>query len=287
MTTFELGQTVTRSIKVTNAAGSPANAGSVDCNVILPDGSTTPATVLSPDPVGSYSATYVTTQAGRHRFRWTASGVNSGGFPYTDVVDVWPADPRLVISLEDARANINIPTLENANDDELRLFIASATEMLEDLAEGLDLAVLPKTLTEDHQPRTERVCLFHTPSSITSVTEYVGTTATVITQAANPGATGDTYTVDGAILVRRSSGHRIPWSGEVRVVYTWGSSIISPRVIHAARELVSHLWTIGQRGNRPSFGGEDYTMTPSGYAVPNRVVEILDPTGQGRVSGIA
>jgi len=287
MTTYEVGQSVARSVKVYDSAGNAANTGTAPtCTVTLPDGSTSAATVTNPS-TGNYTATLLSTQAGRHRFRWTASGTNSGGFPYTDVVDVWPTDPRLVIGLDDARANINIPTLETSSDDELRLFIASATEMLEDLAEGLDLAVLPKILTEDHRPRTETLCLFHTPASVTSVTEYVGTTATVVTQAANPGVAGETYTIDGSLLIRRTNGYRTPWQGEVRVVYTWGSAIISPRVIHAARELVSHLWTIGQRGNRPSFGGEDYTMTPSGYAVPNRVVQILDPTGQGRVSGIA
>lgn len=287
MTTYEVGQSVARSVKVYDSAGAAANTGTAPtCTVTLPDGTTTTATVTNPS-TGNYTATLASTQAGRHRFRWTASGANSGGFPYTDVVDVWPTDPRLVIGLDDARANINIPTLETSSDDELRLFIASATEILEDLAAGLDMAVLPKTLTEDHRPRTESLCLFHTPASITSVTEYVGTQATVVAEAANPGVAGESYTVDGSILTRRSGGYRKAWAGEVRVVYTWGSAIISPRVIHAACELVSHLWSIGQRGNRPSFGGDDYTITPSGYAVPNRVVEILDPTGDGRVSGIA
>jgi uncharacterized repeat protein (TIGR01451 family) len=292
MTTYEVGQTITRTIKVTNSAGSPANADSVTCTVTLPDGTTAPAEVGSPSPTGTYVTTLATTQAGRHRFRWSGSGANSGGFPYTDVVDVWPTDPRLVIGLDDARANINIPSIETADDDELRLFIASATEILEDLGKGLGIAILPTLRTEDHAPKTELLALHRFPvGSITSVTEYVGTAATVIAQLATPGGAGEGYTVDltNGHLIRRSGGYRTPWEGEVRVVYTWGSSIIAPRVIHAARELVSHLWSVGQRGSHGgAFGSSDaYTITPAGYAVPNRVVEILDPTREGRVSGIA
>lgn len=289
MTTYEVGQTITRSVKVTDAAGAPANVGgTVTCTVTLPDGTTTPATVGSPSPTGTYTATLASTQAGRHRFRWTATGTNSGGFPYTDVVDVWPTDPRLVIGLDDARGSLNLAASDTADDDELRLYIAAATDMLIDLADGLDMAILPTSRLEYHRPRADVLCLDHTPASVTSVTEYVGTTATLITQAANPGVAGESYTIDGALLVRRSNGYRKDWSGEVAVSYTWGPAVISPRVVLAARALVSHLWARDQRGNHGgAFGSPDVTITPRGYAIPNAVVQILDPTGEGRVSGIA
>lgn len=290
MSTYEIGQTITVSVTVKDANDAlVAVGGTITCTVTLPDGTTTGATVTTTS-TGIYQATYISTQAGRHRFTWAATGTYSTGFPYTDQADVWPADPRMIISLADAREGMNTPAARTADDDELRLYLASATDILEDLCADLDIAVYPTARSEIHTPRTENLCLRHKPvGAVTSVTEYIGTASYVIPVAATPGASGHTYTIDTAsgILTRRLGGWPFTWRGEVQVLYTEGSTTIPPRVILAARELVAHLFTLGQWGSRKSFGDIDTTVTTGrGYAVPNRVVQILDPADSA-VSGIA
>jgi hypothetical protein len=289
---YEIGSTVSVLYRNTDAAGALVNVGgTVSCQVTLPDGTTTSATITA-GTTGLYTATLVATQAGRHRFRFTGTGANITGLPWTDVADVWPTDPRLVISLDDARAELNALPGERANDDELRMFIVAATAMLTDIGGMLGVPILPTALTEDHEPRGASLVLDRRPvQAVTSATEYSGTSAVVVSLAASPGIAGDTYTLDAdsGVLVRRSGGTRTPWRGEVRVVYTWGSTVIPGNVITAGRALVAHLFQNGQRGRRPSFGGsgDDMIVTPAGYAVPTRVVQMLDPTGGRAVSGIA
>jgi hypothetical protein len=52
--------------------------------------------------------------------------------------------------------------------------------------------------------------------------------------------------------------------------------------------LIQHLWTTSQmnrNGGRPSIGGDDSFVPGMGFAVPNRVKELLQPSP--RVPGVA
>lgn len=277
MSTIEVGQTITWALTNHNSAGALTDAGALPvATVTLPDGTTTTATVVK-TTTGTYSATLVSTQAGRHRVRWTSSGADSGGFPYTDLADVWPADPRLIISLADARNALNVPSGTRVNDDELRLFIAATTPVIEDIA-GPVLAAT-KVESRDGDGRT-CIPLYEYPSGITSVVEN-GTTL----------AASDYYLDSAGILWRGASKGAGRWSstGRIVVTYTVGSGVIPPNVILAAREEVRFLWQVGQQGQRPAFNGGDTTTgyTPTGYAVPNRVLELLAASTGNKVPGIA
>lgn len=66
----------------------------------------------------------------------------------------------------------------------------------------------------------------------------------------------------------------------VIVQYSVGSDDDPPANVKlAALELVRFWWQIGQQGNRPSFGeaAEADEYTPSGFAVPRRVIELCGP----------
>jgi hypothetical protein len=283
MSTYEVGQLLTFAITVTNSAGALADTGTTPiCTITKPDGTTTTGTVTK-TATGTYNATLVSTLAGRYRATWTATGANAGGFPYTDVADVWAADPQLVISLGDARDELNLSSSEQASDDEIRLYIAATTQIMLDLCAPLNIAVFPVVRTEDHNPASSHIVLGRRPvDQPDTVTEYIGTAGYVITYSATPNAGGDSYTYEPqtGILTRRISGVPCHWRGTVQVVYTWGTETVNPRVILAARALVAHLWSIGNRGWRPSFGGnEAMVQSPMGYAIPRRVIEMLDPAG--------
>lgn len=276
MTTYEVGQTATVALKVYDSTGVLADLGGGDpvCTVTKPDGTITTATVTKPS-TGNYQGAYVTTSAGRHRFTFTGSGTNSGALPWSDVADVWPADPRFIISLADAKAALNVPAGARVNDDELRLYIAATTEIIEDIVG----AVLSTTRTQTFDGGRNAILLSERATSITSVTVGGTTTTNYVANLSSgvvyAGATGVDWFTDG--------------KQNVTVAYTTGSSSIDPNVILAAREEVSFLYQLGQQGGRPSLGGSvpDMSWTPSGFAVPKRVIELCAPSMARRMPGIA
>ena len=276
MTTYEVGQTATVALKVYDSTGALADlgGGNPTCTVTKPDGTTTTATVTKPS-TGNYQGAYTTTSAGRHRFTFTGSGTNSGALPWSDVADVWPADPRFIISLADAKAALNVPAGARVNDDELRLYIAATTEIIEDIVG----AVLSTTRTQTFDGGRNAILLSERATSITSVTVGGTTTTNYVANLSSgvvyAGATGVDWFTDG--------------KQNVTVAYTTGSSSIDPNVILAAREEVSFLYQLGQQGGRPSLGGSvpDMSWTPSGFAVPKRVIELCAPSMARRMPGIA
>lgn len=280
MTTYEVGQTAAVQLKVTSDGTTLADlgGGNPTCTVTKPDGTTTSATVTKV-ATGVYNGTLVTTMAGRHRFTFTGTGTNSGALPWSDVVDVWPADPRLIISLADARAALNLPTGTRVADDELRLYISATTQIIED--------IVGPVLTEgSHSWSTSggdaAILLPERVNAITSVTENGNT------------LTSTEYVLSAAagILYRGSTINPMFWApgvNNVTVTYSVGAQVIPPNIILAAREEVRFLYSIGQQGGRPSLGGQttDFTFTPSGFAVPNRVAELCAPSSDLQVGWFA
>lgn len=268
MTTYEVGQTATVAVSIYDSTGVLADlgGGNPTCTVTKPDGTTATATVTKTS-TGKYQGAYLTTLAGRHRFTFTGSGTNSGALPWSDVADVWPADPRLIISLADAKSSLNVPSGTRVNDDELRLYIAAATQVIEDIVGTM----LTMTVTETFDGGTRSLLLAQVPSAITSVT--VNGTATT------------NYVANLSSGIIFAGSQTTPWifqEGYQNVVVTYATGVqqIPPNIILAAREEVRFLYQIGQQGGRPSLGGTppDLSWTPSGFAVPQRVIELCNAT---------
>lgn len=280
MTTYEVGQTATVVLKVYSSPDVLADLGGGDptCTVTKPDSTTTAATVTK-TATGTYQAALTTTLAGRYRFTFTGTGTNSGALPWSAVADVWPADPRLIISLDDAKAALNVPSTARVNDDELRLYIAATTEVIEDIVG----AVLSTTRTETFDGGGYAVLLSERATAIASVTlngtALVSGTSYVANLAAGIIYGGSTYSTE----------EFYPGRQNLVVTYTTGSTSIDPNIILAAREEVSFLYQLGQQGGRPSLGGNmpDMSWTPSGFAVPKRVMELCAPSAARRMPGIA
>lgn len=266
MTTYEVGQTVAWTFTAKGTTGAPADAGTVAATVTQPDGTSAAGTVTHAGP-GVYVVRFLSTQAGRHRCRLTGTGTTS--LPHSDVADVWPTDPRLIISMADARDALNLPTTNTVSDDELRLYIAAATPVIEDITGPVLTASTVETFSGGGRLG---LALSAIPTAITSVVEDSVTLA------------ASAYCFDEAgILWRGSSPRGGSWSAtaprNVTVTYAVGAGTIAPNVILAAREEVRFLYQ-RQQAPRPSFGASDgaTTYTPSGYAVPNFVVELLAPS---------
>ena len=109
----EIGSTLVWTVYTRDAAGALADATSPALSVVLPDGTVKtsaahPTVVaITKTATGTYRATCVSSLAGRYRA--TASGTGVANLPFTDVADVVPADPRLIIPLTDARAALMSP----------------------------------------------------------------------------------------------------------------------------------------------------------------------------------
>lgn len=265
MTAYEVNQTLTFGLKVYDANGALADLGGglPTATLTKPDGTTTAAGVAKAS-TGNYVATATGGLAGRWRCVWTGTGANSGGLPYTDIADVWPADPRMIISLADARAALNIKgATAPIDDEELRLYVCACTEVVEALVGPVLLRERTEVLEGEG---TAVLLLAEYPESITSVKEDGVTLSS------------SAYTLGRGGVLRRKWGVWV--ADEVEVVYESGWSSIPPSVILAAREEVRYLWQVGQTGQRPSLGsaagGAGYVTTmPQGFAVPRRVVELL------------
>lgn len=271
MTTYEVGQTLTFGLSVYDAAGALANVGTIgNATITRPDGTTATATPTT-SATGLYSVAHVSTQAGRYRCTFTGSGTNSGALPWSDVADVWPADPRLICSLADAKAELNHDT--NVNDDELRLYIAAATPVVEEIVGR----VLSATVTETHDGGKPAVLLGEVASAITSVT--VDGVAT----------TDYTANLSSGIVWAGGSSSPMPFTygrQNVVVTYTAGASSVDPNIVLAARIIAAHLYRVGQQ-KRGRNANDDVTVLSSGFAVPSRAVELCRASMHRSMPGFA
>lgn len=275
MTTFELGQTITVAINVYDSDGALANiGGTMTCTAVKPDGTTATATVTNPS-TGVYQAALASTLAGRYRFPFTGTGTNSGGLPRTMVADVWPADPRFICSLEDVKAELNMPATTVVNDDELWLYIAATTPVVEEIAGR----VLSATLTETFDGGKTAVLLSERASAITSVT--VGGVAT----------TDYVANLDSGIVYAGSTSAPSTFTygrQNVVVTYTAGGSSVDPNIVLAARIIAAHQYQVGQQGRSGRGRGiDETTIIGSGFAVPVRAMQLLEPAASHRMPGFA
>lgn len=274
MTTYEVGQTLTFGLSVYDSTGALANVGTMgNATITRPDGTTTTVTPTT-SGTGLYAASHVSTQAGRYRCTFTGTGLNSGALPWTDVADVWPADPRLIISLADARAEIDMPATVTINDDELRLYVAATTEVIEEIVGR----VLVATITETFDGGKSAVLLSERASAISSVT--VGGVAT----------TNYVANLDAGIVYAGSqtSPTSFTWGRQnVVVTYTTGAATIDPNIVLAARVVATHLYQVGQQKRRGKNSSEDLTILSSGFAVPSRAVELCRGSRSRKMPGFA
>ena len=207
------------------------------------------------------AVTWTPDMAGRWTIRWTSSGTGTIG-AYTDVVNVWPQDPKFIISLDDAKQALGMAdVVDPVRVDEIRLHIAAATPVIESIAGP----VLPGTKTVEVPPYWSYADLDgYTPGSALTVT-YKDNGSTVDTSAYKT----DDANVGGLLYLR-------PSARVILISYPVGSPVVPPNIQLATRELVRHWWQLGRQAGRASVPGgfDEAAPTPSGFAVPKRVVEL-------------
>lgn len=264
---IDTGQVYHATLTIKNQSGPPSTATLV---ITLPDATTVTATggslasaASGPDWVLSYD--YATAQAGLHKAAWLTQGPGTAATDYFSVRDF-----RSVLSLAEAKAHLSGGTTATwtADDDELRNFLQAVTEAVESkIGPCVRHAVTQRVSDGCYQ-----LVLAQRPViSVTSV-QSVWT--------GGPNWTGSSLIVDTEAAIVMTQLGAIPfYYGPWDVVYTAGRAVVPERIIHAAKELLRHLWET-QRGQLQaqvfSDAGESFT-TSSGWAfsIPNRVLELL------------
>ncbi|QTD96972.1 hypothetical protein [Streptomyces cyanogenus] len=261
---IDLGAVQQIAVDVRDAAGTLTDPSSATLTLTLPDGSTlTPAVPLPSTTAGKLRIDYVTTQVGRHAWRLVTSNPTTA---YADVFDVRPAVPVGIVSLADARAQLNMGPTETADDDELRGFIGAATSAVE---QALGRVVVRRTVVERQQVgRTREVLLRQVPVlSLTSVAAADGSAAWDPMNLRVDQGTGLLTVTSGALL-----------AGAVDFTYQAGEAVIPESYRLAALIIIQHLWETQRGAMGVQLGGDsDNWSAGRGFAIPRRALELLGP----------
>ena len=166
-----------------------------------------------------------------------------------------------ILTTAEAGAALNMSASEQtANATELAQVVSAASAFVDSVYGP----VVARSVTKTVLSPSGRVWL-NRPLSITSVTEYVSGTGTVLT--AEDADTAGTYRLDSSTgsLLRRASWSDTYWSGhEIVVVYSSGryanTAAVDPKFKEAAVAAVVHFWQ--HRGSQSGFG------TPGGDGAP-------------------
>ena len=271
---YDLGDKVYLTWNTVDSSGAAVNLGTVTLNITLPDATNVSVTTAT-SITGTYTASYLPTQVGRHILAWSATG----SYPqaYSDIFEVRDINDIGIVGYDEVLEFLNIPTA-SANENEIRRFIDAST----DLAENYVGQVLGRrTFTNElYDGGTEFIRIRNPKAiSITSVTENG-----LAVSASN-------YVLDytgqrlyrigsGTLYATNSYGYWTQGMNNVSITYVAGYVNPPMSAKQGVLEIIRHLWQT-QRGainvmTRTNSGDELYN-TPT-YSLPRRAMELLDPT---------
>ncbi|MEU4502658.1 hypothetical protein [Streptomyces sp. NPDC024089] len=176
-----------------------------------------------------------------------------------------------LLTLAEAKAQLNITS--TSNDTELQVYVDAVGPVIERFIGPVAERIVVET-QDVARDGVQVLVLRTTPVvSLTSVEPLLA-------------SGGTSYDVGALVLdgdtgiVRRADGGWL--RGPLKVTYTAGRGEVPATVNLAARMLVQHLWQTQNASRGPVLpGGGDYSVSEPvaglGYAVPNRVLELLEP----------
>jgi hypothetical protein len=261
---------------VLDASGVLVHAATVTLTITLPDGTTATPAITDAAVSGQYRLAYQTTIPGRY----TAHAVTTGPVTsWDDEFDAAPTPWPAMVSLSDAKAQLNMDPAVHTFDDELRDFIASATGAAEQykhevivrraVTDELDLCGGPGWSGYGGLWRQQFWLRSAPVISLTSVVSWDGTITWDVTRMrAQPSGT-----------VKVMTGQ--PVTGLVDVTYIAGYTQIPPHFKRGALVILQHLWET-QRGPGTAasgvIGSEEHWRQPGEFfSVPDKAKELLGP----------
>lgn len=276
---FDLGDVIPLSVQIKDAAGGLADGGAVTVTITQPDSTVDGPHTVASTTTGVYNYDFVPAQAGRHTVRWISTGANASS--YADIFDV--AEPsRAIISLSDAKKHLRFPDDYTVDDEELRLFIESATALIEHEVGP----VVPATHVEIVEA-TETIVLAKAP-----VLDVVSVVPTFTV----PGGLDfglPTYTLEATTgMLRQQPGcfsswgfdygpapqvtPWLPYGLRLTVTYRAGRAAVPAPLQAAARIVVENLWESRRIAGSQSPGGDEVQQYGR-EVIPSRAIELMAP----------
>jgi hypothetical protein len=171
-----------------------------------------------------------------------------------------------LLTLAEAKAQLDIET--TMHDQELNAYIDALTPIIERYIGPVE----NRTVTETLDSKGLTLAVTQVPAvSLTSITPVLG---------GGLALNVDDVALDGAAgIIRRTDGSFFgggPWE----VIYIAGRGEIHPTINVAARILLQHLWRTQYGAARGNSSSDDFDVNEPvvgwGYAVPNRVLQMLE-----------
>ena len=271
---YDLGDKVYLTWNTVDSTGAAVNPGTVTLNITLPDASNVSVTTAT-STTGTYTASYLPTQVGRHIIAWAATG----SYPqaYSDIFEVRDINDIGICGYDEVLEYLNIPSA-SANENEVRRFIDAAT----DLAETYVGQVLGRrTFTNELYDGGTEFIRIRNPKAI-SITSVYENGVSVPSSNYVLDYTGQRlYRIgSGTLYATNSYGYWTQGMNNIQITYVAGYVNPPMSAKQGVLEIIRHLWQT-QRGainvmGRTQSGDELYTG--STYSLPRRAMELLDPT---------
>lgn len=270
---YDLGDKVYLTWNTVDSSGAAVNPGTVTLNITLPD-ATNVSVSTATSVTGTYTASYLPTQVGRHIIAWAATGSYPQAF--SDIFEVRDINDIGICGYNEVLEYLNIPTA-SANENEIRRYIDAAT----DLAESYVGQVLGRrTFTSELYDGGTEFIRIRNPKAI-SITSVYENNALVSASNYVLDYTGQRlYRIgSGTLYATNSYGYWTQGMNNVQITYVAGYVNPPMSAKQGVLVIIKHLWE-SQRGamnvmNRQLNGDELYS-TPT-YSLPRRAMELLDP----------
>jgi hypothetical protein len=286
--TIYKGQPVPLTFTLTDAAGNPVEAASTPpvVTVTLPDLTTsTPAVTYSGT---QYTATGPSSQAGHHTVAWSCTDATYPGGA-SDSYNISPLSEVSILSFAEAKRTLRIAAADTSEDDFIHEFSPAVTAVVEWYCGP----VIQQAVTERLPAGGLTIQLSKPPViSLTAWTTIPPALAAAgIAMPAPPSPMfptrvfGVSYPLSQLYAdpvlgtVNHTSG--LPfYYGEYIWSYQAGRPVIPDCILDGTRAILRHLFGMergGSGGSASQAADEETTMTPMGFAVPNRALEMMTP----------
>ena len=271
---YDLGDKVYLTWNTVDSTGAAVNPGTVTLNITLPDASNVSVTTAT-STTGTYTASYLPTQVGRHIIAWAATG----SYPqaYSDIFEVRDINDIGICGYDEVLEYLNIPSA-SANENEVRRFMDAAT----DLAETYVGQVLGRrTFTNELYDGGTEFIRIRNPKAI-SITSVYENGASVPSSNYVLDYTGQRlYRIgSGTLYATNSYGYWTQGMNNIQITYVAGYVNPPMSAKQGVLVIIKHLWET-QRGAMNVMGrvlgGDEMYSTPT-YSLPRRAMELLDPT---------
>lgn len=193
-----------------------------------------------------------------------------------------------IVTPDQAASFMRLSSADAATDKTL---LTQCVQAATPLIESIVGPQTPATYTEFYDGGRPFIVPLHAPLvSVEQLTEFIGTAVYPLTEQPLGGQTdawGFTVNLLSGTIERRTFGGGpaifAPGESNIRVQYTAGASAIAPNVTLATLALVRHLYrtTLPKARSRSTDYDDGSTPVPAGYAVPNFVLELLQPNSTG------